>query len=55
MCSRQRLLFWCRAVLVCVDPMTGRHLEACLTGYADLNGLHMSYEVHGEGSARFLD
>ena len=30
------------------------HLEPRLTGYADVNGLHMYYELYGEGSPLVL-
>jgi pimeloyl-ACP methyl ester carboxylesterase len=34
--------------------MTSADLAANTTGYADVNGLHMYYEVHGDGSPLVL-
>src|SRR5207244_12954173 len=36
-----------------METTTGR-LETSLTGYADVNGLHMYYELYGEGSPLVL-
>jgi pimeloyl-ACP methyl ester carboxylesterase len=36
-----------------METMTER-LEPCRSGYADVNGLHMYYEVYGEGSPLVL-
>ena len=43
----------CVAVWVVMETTTGR-LEPRLTGYADVNGLHMYYELYGEGSPLVL-
>src|SRR5204863_2408216 len=48
-----RLLSADQAVLGRMETTTGR-LEPRLTGYADVNGLHMYYEVHGAGSPLVL-
>ena len=42
-----------RAVLVRMETTTGR-LEPRLTRYADVNGVHMYFEVYGEGSPLVL-
>ena len=36
-----------------METTTG-HIEPRLTGYADVNGLHMYYEVYGDGSPLVL-
>ena len=48
-----RLLPRCVAVWVVMETTTGR-LEPRLTGYAGVNGLHMYYELYGEGSPLVL-